>query len=43
MPEFQNLADRLARDLPAHSGILEVVPGPGYLSIELAKWRVPWN
>jgi len=37
MVEFQNLADRLARDLAVHSHILEVAPGPGYLSIELAK------
>ena len=35
--EFQALADRLTKDLPAGARILEVAPGPGYLSIELAK------
>jgi ubiquinone/menaquinone biosynthesis C-methylase UbiE len=35
--EFRSLADRLAKDTPANSHILEVAPGPGYLSIELAK------
>jgi ubiquinone/menaquinone biosynthesis C-methylase UbiE len=35
--EFRALADRLTKDLPADARILEVAPGPGYLSIELAK------
>jgi hypothetical protein len=35
--EFRRLADRFAQDTPADSHILEVAPGPGYLSIELAK------
>ena len=35
--EFQALADRLTKDLPADARILEVAPGPGYLAIELAK------
>ncbi len=37
MAEFQKLADRLSRETPENSRILEVAPGPGYLSIELAK------
>lgn len=37
MAEFVNLADRLAREIPASGKILEVAPGPGYLAIELAK------
>jgi len=35
--EFQLLADRLTKEVPAGSRILEIAPGPGYLSIELAK------
>jgi ubiquinone/menaquinone biosynthesis C-methylase UbiE len=35
--EFQALADRLTANLPSGARILEVAPGPGYLSIELAK------
>jgi ubiquinone/menaquinone biosynthesis C-methylase UbiE len=35
--EFRTLADRLSHEIPAYSRILEVAPGPGYLSIELAK------
>jgi ubiquinone/menaquinone biosynthesis C-methylase UbiE len=35
--EFQKLADRLSKEVPVNSRILEVAPGPGYLSIELAK------
>jgi len=35
--EFRSLAARLSNGTPAHSRILEVAPGPGYLSIELAK------
>src|ERR1700678_3718430 len=37
MEEFRSLATRLARQLPSRSRILEVAPGPGYLSIELAR------
>lgn len=37
MAEFRSLAARLARELESGSRILEVAPGPGYLSIELAK------
>jgi len=37
MATFRSLADRLAQETPAGSRILEVAPGPGYLSIELAK------
>jgi len=35
--EYQILADRLSMETPQNSRILEVAPGPGYLSIELAK------
>jgi ubiquinone/menaquinone biosynthesis C-methylase UbiE len=37
MADFRALADRIASKLPAGSEILEVAPGPGFLSIELAK------
>jgi ubiquinone/menaquinone biosynthesis C-methylase UbiE len=37
MEEFRSLAARLSRNLPSGSRILEVAPGPGYLSIELAR------
>jgi len=37
LAEFQALAERLSNDLPAGARILEVAPGPGYLSIELAR------
>jgi len=37
MEEFRSLAMRLSRKLPSESRILEVAPGPGYISIELAK------
>jgi ubiquinone/menaquinone biosynthesis C-methylase UbiE len=36
MDEFKALARRLAASLPAGSRVLEVAPGPGYLSVELA-------
>ena len=36
--EFQKLAARLADQLPPGASVLEVAPGPGYLSIELAKF-----
>jgi ubiquinone/menaquinone biosynthesis C-methylase UbiE len=36
--EFEKLAARLAEHLPAGASVLEVAPGPGYLSIELAKF-----
>ncbi len=35
--QFQSLAARVGEMLPAGSRVLEVAPGPGYLSIELAK------
>lgn len=34
---FQDLARRLAAELPSPADILEIAPGPGYLSVELAK------
>lgn len=37
MRDFQELAQRIAREVPAGASVLEVAPGPGYLSIELAK------
>lgn len=37
MPEFVALARRVADEVPAGSKVLEVAPGPGYFSIELAK------
>jgi len=37
MPEVKALAARIAAVLPASSTVLEVAPGPGFLSIELAK------
>jgi ubiquinone/menaquinone biosynthesis C-methylase UbiE len=36
--EFQKLAARLADELQPGAAVLEVAPGPGYLSIELAKF-----
>ncbi len=35
--EFKRLAAELAQDLPPGSRVLEIAPGPGYLSVELAK------
>ena len=37
LSEFQQLAQRVARELPEGGDVLEVAPGPGYFSIELAK------
>ena len=37
MPEFKALALRIAAAVPAGGAVLEVAPGPGFLSIELAK------
>ena len=37
MKEYVELAERVAKDLPAGSAVLEVAPGPGYFSIELAR------
>lgn len=37
MNEFRLLADRLANALHPKDQVLEVAPGPGYLSVELAK------
>ena len=37
MPEFKALALRIAALVPAGGAVLEVAPGPGFLSIELAK------
>jgi ubiquinone/menaquinone biosynthesis C-methylase UbiE len=37
MAEFRQLAESLAARLPDGGDVLEVAPGPGYLSIELAK------
>src|ERR1700719_705668 len=35
--EFERLARELAKDLPVNARVLEIAPGPGYLSIALAK------
>jgi ubiquinone/menaquinone biosynthesis C-methylase UbiE len=35
--EFRELADEIASRLPKGSAVLEIAPGPGYLSVELAK------
>ncbi|HTS77629.1 MAG TPA: class I SAM-dependent methyltransferase [Bryobacteraceae bacterium] len=37
MPEFTALARRVADEVPDGARVLEVAPGPGYFSIELAK------
>jgi ubiquinone/menaquinone biosynthesis C-methylase UbiE len=37
MPEFQSLAARIAALAPAAGAVLEVAPGPGFLSIEMAR------
>lgn len=37
LDEFARLARRIAGQLPHGSNVLEVAPGPGYFSIELAK------
>src|SRR6201985_2738095 len=37
MPEVQQLAARIAALVPAAGSVLEVAPGPGFLSIELAR------
>jgi ubiquinone/menaquinone biosynthesis C-methylase UbiE len=37
MPEFKALAQRIAAAVPSGGAVLEVAPGPGFLSIELAK------
>lgn len=35
--EFQRLAQRISGVIPSNCSVLEVAPGPGYLSIQLAK------
>ena len=37
MPEFRTLAARIAATVPPGGAVLEVAPGPGFLSIELAR------
>jgi ubiquinone/menaquinone biosynthesis C-methylase UbiE len=37
LDEFTNLARRIGNELPEGCRVLEVAPGPGYFSIELAK------
>src|ERR1700685_3092581 len=37
MPEFKAVALRIAAVVPAGGAVLEVAPGPGFLSIELAR------
>lgn len=38
LPEFQQLAQRMAETLPSGARVLEVAPGPGYFCIALAKF-----
>jgi ubiquinone/menaquinone biosynthesis C-methylase UbiE len=37
MHEFRRLAARFSQQLPAQARVLEVAPGPGYFSVELAR------
>ncbi len=37
MPEFRDLAARIAALVPPAAQVLEIAPGPGFLSIELAR------
>jgi ubiquinone/menaquinone biosynthesis C-methylase UbiE len=37
LAEFERLARELAKDLPQSARVLEIAPGPGYLSVALAK------
>lgn len=37
MRDFQDLARKVARELPEGGSVLEVAPGPGYFCVELAK------
>ena len=37
IPEFNALAARIAATVPSAATVLEVAPGPGFLSIELAR------
>jgi ubiquinone/menaquinone biosynthesis C-methylase UbiE len=37
MKEYADLAERISREMQEGSTLLEVAPGPGYFSIELAK------
>jgi ubiquinone/menaquinone biosynthesis C-methylase UbiE len=37
MNEYLELAQRIAREIPESSHVLEVAPGPGYFSIALAR------
>src|SRR5271154_1370024 len=41
MPEIQALAIRIGAAIPPSAQVLEVPPGPGFLSIELAKRGFP--
>ena len=41
MPEIKALALQIAAAIPPHAQVLEVAPGPGFLSIELAKRGLP--
>jgi ubiquinone/menaquinone biosynthesis C-methylase UbiE len=41
LPEIKSLAVRIAAAIPSSAQVLEVAPGPGFLSIELAKRGLP--
>ena len=38
LSEFERLAQELAKQLPQNARVLEIAPGPGYLSVALAKF-----
>lgn len=37
MPQFQELAAKIAALTPANAEVLEIAPGPGFLAIEMAR------
>jgi ubiquinone/menaquinone biosynthesis C-methylase UbiE len=37
MAEFRKIAERLKADFPDGGSLLEIAPGPGFLSVEMAK------
>jgi ubiquinone/menaquinone biosynthesis C-methylase UbiE len=41
LPEIKSLAIRIAGAIPSSAQVLEIAPGPGFLSIELAKRGLP--
>jgi ubiquinone/menaquinone biosynthesis C-methylase UbiE len=41
LPEIKSLAIRIAATIPSSAKVLEIAPGPGFLSIELARRGLP--